>query len=173
MNYIDIIIAIPLVWGLYQGFSKGLIISAASLAALILGIYGAIKFSHITSFYLINNFDLSDKYLPIIAFAVTFVIIVVLIHLLAKILDKLVKAVALGFINRIAGMVFNVFKFAFILSVIIMILEGFDKKMSFIPKDMKEQSLLYEPLASIAPMVFPYLNFEKIKEDTPITEFDI
>lgn len=173
MNYIDIIIAIPLIWGMYQGFSKGLIISAASLAALILGIYGAIKFSHITSFYLINNFDLSDKYLPIIAFAVTFVAIVVLVHLLAKVLDKLVKAVALGFINRIAGLAFNVIKYAFLISIVIVILEGFDKKMSFIPKDMKEQSLLYEPLAGFAPLIFPYLNFDKIKEDTPITEFDI
>ena len=173
MNYIDIIIAIPLIWGLYQGFSKGLIISAASLAALVLGVYGAIKFSHITSFYLINNFDLSDKYLPIIAFAVTFVAIVVLVHMLAKMLDKLVKAVALGFVNRITGMAFNVIKYAFLISIVIGIFEGFDKKMNFIPKDMKEQSLLYEPLSAIAPIIFPYLNFEKIKEDTSITEFEL
>jgi len=173
MNYIDIIIALPLIWGLYQGFSKGFIISAASLLALILGIYGALKLSHITSFYLINHFDLSDKYLPIIAFVVTFIAIVILVHLLAKILDKLVKAVALGFLNRIAGMVFNVVKYAFLISIVIVILEGFDKKISFIPKDMKENSLLYEPLSAFAPIIFPYLNFDKIKEDTPITEFDI
>ncbi len=42
MNWLDIGIAVPLVWGAYVGFKKGLVIELASLAALILGIYAAI-----------------------------------------------------------------------------------------------------------------------------------
>ena len=46
MNYIDIILAIPLVWAVYRGFTKGFIIEIASLIAMVLGVYGAIHFSY-------------------------------------------------------------------------------------------------------------------------------
>lgn len=172
MNYIDIIIAIPLVWAIYKGFTKGFVISIASLLALILGIYGAVKLSHITSFYLIEHFSFSDKYLPIIAFAVTFIIIVLLVHMVAKVVDKLVKAIALGFINRLLGVVFNFIKVAFILSIVVVIIEGLDKSLKFMPQEQKESSLMYVPLSKFAPTIFPYLTFEKIKEN-PITEYNL
>ncbi|MBE0678885.1 MAG: CvpA family protein, partial [Bacteroidales bacterium] len=45
MNWIDLIILAILAFGLIQGFIDGLIIEIAELAALVLGIYGAIHFS--------------------------------------------------------------------------------------------------------------------------------
>ncbi len=55
MNYIDLIIAIPLVWGVFVGFKNGLIIEVASLAALLLGIFGAIHFSDLTANFLVTR----------------------------------------------------------------------------------------------------------------------
>ncbi len=43
MNYLDIIFLVPLLFALYRGFKKGMIHMVASLAALVLGIFGAIK----------------------------------------------------------------------------------------------------------------------------------
>ncbi|MCK4661872.1 MAG: CvpA family protein [Bacteroidales bacterium] len=165
MNFIDIIIIIPLLWSAYKGFSKGLIITVASLAALILGIFGAIKFSDFTSQYLIENFDFNPDYLPIISFALTFVLIVIGVHLIARLLDKLVKAVALGFLNRISGLIFGIIKTAFIISIILVVLNGFDKNLKFISPETKENSILYKPLSSFAPLIFPYLDFKNIKMD--------
>lgn len=44
MNWIDFVIIALLVFGLIQGFIDGLIIEVAELAALVLGIWGAIHF---------------------------------------------------------------------------------------------------------------------------------
>ena len=44
MNYIDIIILVIIGYGLVKGFINGLIIEVASVLALILGIWGAIRF---------------------------------------------------------------------------------------------------------------------------------
>lgn len=172
MNYIDLILAIFLVWAAYKGFKNGLIIEVASLAALILGIFGAIKFSGLTADFLVEQFDLTTKYLSLIAFAVTFVIIIVLVHLLARILDKLVKAIALGFINRLAGIVFGIAKVAFILSIILVILNTIDRKAHFLPEEKIEGSALYGPISGLAPAIFHDLNFEKILEnfDNPVEE---
>ena len=42
MNFLDIVIGLLLVWGLFKGLKNGLFVEIASLAALIAGIYGAI-----------------------------------------------------------------------------------------------------------------------------------
>ena len=165
MNYIDLILAVFLVWAAYKGFKNGLIIEVASLAALILGIFGAIKFSGLTADFLVEQFDLTTQYLSLIAFAITFVCIVIVVHLLARFLDKLVKAIALGFINRLAGIVFGVVKVAFILSIVLVILNAINQKTSFLPQEKLEKSLLYGPVSNFAPAIFPYLDFEEIREN--------
>ena len=165
MNYIDLILAIFLLWAAYKGFKNGLIIEVASLAALILGIFGAIKFSGLTADFLVEQFDLTTQYLSLIAFAITFVCIVIVVHLLARFLDKLVKAIALGFINRLAGIVFGVVKIAFILSIVLVILDAVNQKANFVPKEKLEKSLLYGPVFNFAPAIFPYLDFEEIREN--------
>jgi membrane protein required for colicin V production len=114
-----------------EGFSKGVVLQAATLLALILGIIGAIKFSGYTSALIIEHTKMTGEYLPIISFALTFIVIVVVVHLLAKVIERLVEAVALGFVNRLAGALFSMTKFAFIISVILVVLNGIHAKYSF------------------------------------------
>ena len=164
MNYFDIIFLIAFIWSAYRGITKGFVVMAASLAALILGIWGAIRFSNFTYNVLSNNFELKTQYLSLVAFALTFIVIVVLIHLFARLVERLLKAVSLNFLNRIAGLLFGIIKTAFILSVILVVINTIDKKLPIIPEEHKKNSLLYEPLSKLAPAIFPYLKFEHIRE---------
>ena len=110
----------------------------ASLAALILGIWGAIKFSGFTAAKLYDYFDMSGHYVGIIAFLVTFGIIVVIIHFIGVIADKLADAAALGFVNRLLGIVFGLFKTVLIMSVFFVILNAIDARRPFLPRDKIE-----------------------------------
>ena len=175
LNYFDIIIAILLLWSGYRGISKGFLIMAASLAALVIGVWGAIRFSGLTADFLSGNFELESKYLAIVAFALTFIGIVVAVHFLARAMDKLVKAVALGFVNRLAGLVFGVLKTAFLISIVLVMINSIDRRIPFIPEKHKENSLLYRPLSRLAPAIFPYLDFEDIRgrfDQTPGVEVE-
>lgn len=160
MNYIDLVLAIFLLWGALKGFKNGLIIETASLAALFLGLYGALRFSFYTSDILVEKFHMTTRYLHIVSFAITFVVIVILVHLLAKALDKLVKAVALGFINRLAGILLGITKVAFVLSLLLLLINATDRKTHFMPQNKVRESLLYEPIARFAPTLFMYLHFD-------------
>ncbi|MCB2197380.1 MAG: CvpA family protein [Bacteroidetes bacterium] len=164
MNTIDLVFAILLLWAAYRGYSKGFIVQLATLAALLLGILGAVMFSDFTSSLIIKKFEVSGQYLPIISFALTFIAIVIAVHILAKALNKLIDAIALGIINRLLGVLFSVLKIAFIVSIILVLINKADNKYNFIPDETKEKSLLYKPLSNFAPMIFPYLNFDKLKE---------
>ena len=160
MNIIDVILAVIFLYSAYRGFKKGLIVQAASLVALLLGIYGAIHFSDYTARLLSEKLELTSSYLPIISFAVTFIAIVIIVHLFAGLIESLLKAVALGFVNRLLGLSFAVIKSAFIISIILVIVNGINRRSSILPKQMVEESILYKPVSKFAPTIFPYLNFQ-------------
>jgi len=164
MNWIDIIIIVLLIFGLARGFINGFIKELASLLALILGIWGAIKFSTFTAGRLYDYFDMSGPYVGIIAFMVTFVIIVVIIHFLGLLLDKFAETISLGFLNSLLGLVFGVIKSALILSVIFVVLNAINARHHFLPDETIKQSKFYNPIADIAPAIFPIIgegNFDK------------
>ncbi|WP_121665953.1 CvpA family protein [Mesonia aquimarina] len=155
MNIIDIIIGIILLFGLVRGFMKGFIVELASLVALVLGIYGAINFSHFALDYLNDYVSWDQEYIKLAAFALTFLLIVILILILGKLLTKLAGLIALGIVNRILGGVFGTLKYAFIISVLLMLLNGFNKNISFLEDEKVENSVLYKPVETLAPMVLP------------------
>jgi membrane protein required for colicin V production len=158
MNYIDFIIIIILVFGLLRGYTDGLVKEAASLAALILGIWGAIKFSSFTAARLYDWFDMTGQYVGITAFVITFLIIVIAIHFVGVIADNFVCAISLGFLNRLLGIAFGFFKTILILSVIFVILNAIDARHPFLPHNKLERSKFYNPIADIAPAIFPIIG---------------
>jgi membrane protein required for colicin V production len=155
MGYLDIILCIPLLWGLYKGYTKGLIIQLASLVALIFGVYGSIMFSNLTQDILTSNFQIDNKYIPMIAFAVTFLVIIIAVHVMGKILEKMVNMIALGLFNKLLGAGFGLLKAALILSALIFVFEVIDKKFSLLPSGEKAKSFLYTPMSELIPTIAP------------------
>ena len=103
----------------------------------------------------------------VIAFAVAFVTIVLVIHLVAFLVDKLVKAVALNFVNRLLGMAFGLLVTAFVISMILWPINQVNAEKQIIKPKHIEGSLLYKPLSEFAPAVFPYLKKEEWKQYVP------
>jgi membrane protein required for colicin V production len=164
MNYIDLVLGIILIIAAIQGFRKGFIIEAASLAALILGIWGAIKFSDWTAGYISKTFNYHSGSLSMVAFLITFIVIVVLVHILGKILDTTVKAVALGFLNRLAGIIFGVLKAAVILSILLLLFDSVDENVQILPSKQKAESKIYSPMKQLVPTLFPFIKLWDSKE---------
>ncbi len=163
MGFIDIILIAIFIFAGFRGFQKGFISQLASFAGLLLGIWGAIKFSDYTAGLLSEHLHFTTEYLPLIAFAITFTIIVIGVHFIGVIVEGVFDMAFLGFANSILGVVFGVLKTAFILSVVFVIMEKSSPKYNVLPKDIAEKSLFYHPIARLAPTVFPDLNFDEIK----------
>lgn len=168
MNYIDIVLCIPLVWGLYKGFTKGLIVEAATLVAFGLGVWAGVYFSDLCAQKIKELLNWDSPYLPIIAFAIIFLGMVILIYFIAKLIQKMVEGMALGGINKIGGALFGSLKFALVMSVMIFVMNAVEKSYPLISFEAKNESLLYKPIGMIAPIVIPGLNdsfdLKKIQE---------
>lgn len=171
MSIIDVVLAALLLFGFIRGLFKGLFVEVASLVALVLGVYGAIHFSGFVAGFLESKVDWNEKTINIVAFAITFVIIVLAISLAGKALTKLADFAALGIVNKLAGGVFGALKIGLILSILLIVFNKLNNTLPFMEKEDLEESVLYEPVKSLAPLIFPNLiKSEIIQEDTSANE---
>jgi len=170
ISLLDILILVPLLLWAYQGYKKGLVISLASLAALVLGLYFAFYFSDFTAGKLTEYFTISEKYLAIIAFVVTFIVVVIAVILVGKIVQKFIDILMLGFLNKAAGAVFGVLKGALYLSILFFVINYFDPNHYLIKKETRNNSLLYKPVESFAPFLYSWLHLDNLELQLPSKE---
>ncbi|MDQ3046648.1 MAG: CvpA family protein [Bacteroidota bacterium] len=170
MNFIDVIICIPLIWGLYKGFTKGLIIEAATMIAFGLGVWGGIHFSDFISNKISTWFNWQSPYLPVVSFCVTFLAIIIVVYFIAKMIQRMVEGMALSAVNKIGGAILGVMKFALVLSVVIFVIDAIEKSYPLISFKAKEESLLYKPMGKVAPAIIPSLSQSKVAELIPATD---
>src|SRR5687768_52066 len=116
---IDIIVVVLLVLAVIKGLQRGLIVGLFSLVAIIIGLAAAIKLSAVVAGYIGNSVKVSDQWLPIISFAVVFIIVVLLVRLGANVIQRLVETVTLGWVNRIGGAILYIAIYITVFSVIL------------------------------------------------------
>jgi len=158
MNFIDILIIIPLIYGGYKGFKHGLIIEVFTMLALFVGLYAGINFSDFVAVFLKKSFSWDSEYLPIISFTIIFLAVGAMVYFAGKTIEQMVKVVHLTPINKFFGVFFGVLKMLYIVSVILVITESYDEKSDFFPEEKKESSLMYNPVKAIATYSIPGMD---------------
>ena len=173
MGLLDILLGIPLIWGLWKGLKNGLFMEIASIVALVAGIFGAIHFSYITGNYLSEHLDWDERNMSIIAFIITLVLIIIIVNLAGKILTKVANFAMLGLLNKIAGGIFGVLKVAILLGAAFMFFDRMDNTFSLIKEETKQESILYQPIKDIGALIFDtVLRSEVLPKDSteePVT----
>lgn len=158
MPFIDIVFAVFFSYALYKGIKNGLFVELASLVALIVGIFIAIKFSGFTKKIIENKVTWDPKYIEIIAFALTFIAVVIGIHFLAKICTKIADFAFLGWINKIAGAAFSLTKTILALSVVILFFEKINVNNMIAKQETLDNSMFYNPIKKVSEFVFPQIE---------------
>ena len=161
MAPVDIVLLLLLIAGAFRGFTKGLVLSVASFVGLVGGIWGASQFSHLAAEQLSEHVTWSVNSLQMASLALTFLAVVLVVHLLAKLLEKVLAMVALGLVNKLAGAVFGGLKTWLILSFLLMMAHQIMGSRSWLPPS-EPPSVLLGPVESLAPLLAP--TFGSIKD---------
>jgi membrane protein required for colicin V production len=160
MKTLDIILLIPLFFGAYLGFKKGLLLEIVSLVALVLAIVGAFKLLDFGMDLLQPYFENWEQALPIISFVLLFIAILLIVNLVGKIVKKILDMTLLGGLDNFAGAVIGLLKWAFGVSLILWLGESINISIS---AEMAEGTYVYPIIASIAPfmidLIATYLPF--------------
>mgnify|MGYP003381739413 FL=1 len=155
MNWLDWLIIALLCLGALKGFSRGFIVEVAALAAMVLGIWAGIHFSD----RVVEMIGLGPKNAAV-AFVITFVVILVAVHLLAKLLTTMIDVAQLGLPNKLAGVLFGALRKLFTISVVLNLLAGYSEEAQ--PSiTVREGSTLYPPTRAFAPLIVPVLGETK------------
>jgi membrane protein required for colicin V production len=120
---IDILFGIVLALALLKGYKEGLIVGIFSLLAIIIGLAAALKLSAVVAARIGNSVKVSAEWLPFISFIIVFVVVVLLVRLGAKAIEKAVQMVLLGWVNRLGGMIFYIAIYTIVFSVVLFFAE--------------------------------------------------
>lgn len=102
--FIDLMFFASLGYGMYLGFSKGIIDTVFTVLSYIVGVMVAMKFTPATNMFLKTSFG-NHALMPIIAIVVTFIGAMMIIRMGAKVLEGALQSADLNMINRAAGAV--------------------------------------------------------------------
>lgn len=153
MNALDIIILVPLLWAGFKGFKNRLVKEIFSLLALILGIYITYSFSDYVAMKLPNL-----PAIGIIAFIITFVGVVIAVHFVGILFEKIVKIMVPNFVNRLAGICFGIIKVLFICSILLHFVKTIDKQEIILKSDFIENSFLYPYVAKSTTFIIDFAD---------------
>lgn len=156
MNWIDWAIIALIGFAAIRGFMRGFIIEVCGLLGVVLGIWGAIHFSGRVAQWLGLGTDKET-----IAFLLTVLLILVLVHLIGRALTKVVDIAQLSLPNKVAGTVFGALRKAFVLSALFNILFATNGSVWAPSLQVQEKSVLCGPLRTFAPIIIPALGETK------------
>ena len=166
MSFIDIAFTALLGYALYTGLKNGLFVEIASFGSLIIGIFVAIKFSHLVRLALEDIIKINPKYIEIVAFAITFLLVVVGIYFLAKIFTSIASFAFLGWLNKLGGAVFSLLKTILMLSVVITLFQKININHMLVKEETLNNSVFYHPIQAVSKFMYPTLEkwYEEFKE---------
>lgn len=151
---LDIVFAVVLVLAIIKGCQRGLVVGLFSLVSVIIGLAAAVKLSAAVAGYIGEAVKVSEEWLPVIAFAAVFIVVVILIRLGANAIEKAVEVVMLGWLNKLAGILLYVIIYTLVFSVLIFYAE----QIKLIQPATIEKSVTYSYIQPWGPKVIDGLG---------------
>lgn len=116
---IDVAFYVLMIIAVFKGFSKGFIVGIFSFIAFLIGLAAALKLSAVVAHHFEPSSGISTRWLPVISFALVFIVVVILVNIGARILKKAVSMVMLGWLDKLGGIILYMLIYTIIFSVIL------------------------------------------------------
>jgi len=147
--WIDILFGLFMVMAVFKGLRQGFIIAVFSAVALIIGLAAAIKLSAVVAGYGGTGLHLSSRWLPVLAFVLVFVVVVLLVRMGGRLIEKAVDLAMMGWLNRLAG----VLLYAVIYTIILSVLLFYAVQLHMVSAGTRTSSVTYHWISPWGPVV--------------------
>ena len=142
----DIVICFILLFFTFNGFRHGFIEEIARIISLVGGFILASKFHNLLIPYLQPYIE-GETLRVAVAYLGVFVVSVIVITMIAKILQKFIELVLLGWLNRLLGLLLGLLKGFLIISLMIFIIQALPLKLDkdkTIREKLERGSVMYQ-----------------------------
>ncbi len=151
MNIIDIIIVAALALSSILGFRDGVIRQLGSLAAIIVAVLFARTFGDDVA----AGLAIKGDYAHIWGFVIVLLISMIGVGFIATLLRKIVSAVGLGALDRLAGALLGFIKGLLLLSIALALFNFINTAVQIVEPQTTKSSKLYEPIIATSGYIIP------------------
>ena len=151
---LDILIAAAVVAGAVHGFATGAIKQVASLFGILLSFILAMNLMHSVGAAIHGWIAASPDIAPLVGFIAVFAFVQLAIILAVKVVERIIGALKLGSLNRIAGTGIGAAKAALALSVAFLALGS----VGFPTEESREGSRLYPAVSAALPVAWSAIS---------------
>ena len=117
--WIDVLFLVLLLVAVFKGLRQGFIIAIVAALAFIVGLAAAMKLSATLAGYLRGHTTLSGRWLPVLAFVLVFLAVVLLVRWIGRLMEAAVDLAMMGWLNKLAGILLYAAAYTIILSVLL------------------------------------------------------
>ncbi|MBO5618453.1 MAG: CvpA family protein [Paludibacteraceae bacterium] len=123
MNWLDILLLLPLLVGLVRGLMRGLVSEIIAIAVVIFGVLGSRWWAPPFSAWLLRQWAWPQGVCDVVAYVLLFLAIAVMLSIFARGLTKFMRAIHLGWANRLAGGLFGMAKYGILVLVVVFVMD--------------------------------------------------
>ncbi|MFZ9980553.1 MAG: CvpA family protein [Cyclobacteriaceae bacterium] len=150
MNRTDVILTVLLLLGAWSGYRKGFLMALFSLAAFLLGLFGAYHLMGDGVVWLGSKIEADPELMPYISFMIIFLLIVIAVKIIGSILRASIAQTVLGQADNILGAILGILRYSFMVSVVIWILTSLHFRL---PEDWRKDSVMLPVVEKTAPYI--------------------
>ena len=147
MNWFDVLLLLPLLVGLVRGLMRGFVTEVVAILVVILGVLGARWWAPTFAKWMTKQFAWQAEVCDVVAYVLIFLGIAIVLAIIARLLSKFLKAIHLGWVNRLFGGVFGIAKYAIIVLIAVFAMEKTDKSFHWIKKSEAVKTSVIYPYA--------------------------
>lgn len=150
MNGFDLLFLALLALGAWRGWSNGLLKEVLGLIGVFAGFYVAYLLYEQVGCQLAPRIGTSPSVASILAFALIWMGVPLLLGLVGSLLTKILEWMGLGGVNNLGGVLVSLVKFWLILGAFANVLSI----THLVPEETQQQSVLFEPLKQSTSIAF-------------------
>jgi uncharacterized membrane protein required for colicin V production len=153
-NYLDGILAIPILIFFIQGFNKGFKNEINGFIGLLTGAYLTLNFSSLLYPKLSELLVGYEILIPISSIIILFIATLIGVKVLGYILDIIFKTLSLGFLDKLLGSIIGVLKFVIVVGFVL----AFTSVYELINPELRKDSVMIIPIQEVSTIIFIEVN---------------
>lgn len=154
VNALDIIIALPILIFFIAGLKNGFIEEVVGLIGQIIAIFLAFTYMSDVSLFWEEFYNIESSWIPFFSFIAIYLVALIVVKLIIKLMESIIKFAKLSMINHFFGGVFSGLKGAILVSTFLVILSVLGQPR----QEYTQNSLLYSYILPIAPTTYNYIS---------------
>lgn len=162
MQIVDVVLFLLAAVAAWFGYKKGFLIELLSLFAIILAFAVSWKLSHTVVLYVSDSLDWDPRILGALAFVLIMILVFYIAYWVSKLLTDIIHQTPFGIFDKVVGALLSVFKWFFILSLLLWVLNLAHIQWYL---SLKKDSFALKYAERLAPAVFEWVRIVVPFED--------